>query len=254
MEPPLTLHRRLDLSDRRRLFAVTDVHGEYPMLERHLADLGWNPDRDALIINGDLCDRGEDSLAAFDWIARPNVHRTLGNHDVMPEMYLDDECDEADMRDWGAAWFLDLDHDRRRELAVLLAAAPHSLTVTTPLGRTVGFVHADCGDDWSEHVSTLEGPPSFARHQITKRALWSRNTIMELMGALRPEDGSPSRPYSCRVTGVDHVFHGHTTVARAFAHHDRTWFDTGACFERRRMTVIDVDSWLDDIDRNSPFI
>ena len=125
--------------------------------------------------------------------------------------------------------------------------------MTTPLGRTVGFVHADCGDDWSEHVGLLEGPPSYARHQVMKRALWARDTLTGLMDALRPQDDSPPRPYSCRMKGIDHVFHGHTTVARAFAHHDRTWFDTGACSENRRMTVVDVDEWLDDIDRNRPF-
>lgn len=30
--------------------------------------------------------------------------------------------------------------------------------------------------------------------------------------------------------------------------------DTGACFAGGSLTVIDVDAWLDDIGRNSPFL
>lgn len=247
-------HLRLDLSRFRRVLAATDVHGEFGQLERRLDEMDYDPRRDALILDGDLVDRGEDSLAALDWIARENVHRTLGNHDVMARLYLEGEADYGSMETWGGRWFLDLDQEERRRVAGLLCDAPIALTVTTPLGRTVGFVHADSLHDWNEHVRRLDDPQDPQHRWTIDFSLWSRNTITGLMNAMNPPDGGAMKPYFCRVENIDHVFHGHTTVARAFAHHDRTWMDTAACFEGGRLTVLDVDAWLDDLERNSPFV
>lgn len=250
---PVPAHIELDLSSFRRVLAVSDVHGEYGQLQRRLDEMDYDDRRDALIIDGDLVDRGPESMEALAWRKRRNVHCGLGNHDLMPQMFLDGDAQLEDIREWGGQWFIDLDEDERRRVAALLRDAPVAMTVRTPVGRTVGFVHADCPQDWDSLIDILENPRDYRFARTVNDCLWSRNTIVELLNAVGTEDGPP-RPYSCRMENIDHVFHGHTTIMRAFAHHDRTWMDTGACFPGGRLTVIDVDQWLDDIDRNSPFV
>lgn len=246
-------HIRLDLSDRRRVLAASDIHGEFDQLDQQLLAHNFDPLQDALILNGDLVDRGPNSLAAIDWIGRPSIYRTLGNHDIMPRLFLTGDASEEDMKQWGGQWFIDLDPDQREYVAAQLESAPVALTVLTPGGYDIGFVHADCGLDWNEHIASLENEELAGFHHARKHSLWSRDTIKNLFDALTPKDGNPAKPYSCRISGIDHVFHGHTTVLRPFAHHDRTWIDTAACFEGGMLTVLDVDKWLDDIERNTPF-
>ncbi len=249
---PAPAHLRLDLSGMRRILAVSDPHGEYAELERRLDLLDYDDRRDALVLNGDLVDRGPDSMGFERWISRPNVHRSLGNHDTMPMMFLDGSADEDDIVEWGGRWFLDLAPEERRRVALLLADAPIALTVVTPAGREVGFVHADCLHDWNQHVRFLSDRWNPRHVSTVNHSLWSRITVQQLLEAMTHEGGP--KPYSCEVENIDHVFHGHTSVKSAFAHHDRTWMDTGACFAGGSLTVIDVDAWLDDIGRNSPFL
>jgi len=244
-------HVTLDLSDRDRILLVTDVHGEYGMLERELEEAGWNPERDALIINGDLADRGPSSERAVEFVSRPGVLRTKGNHEEMPGMFLKGIVKKKKAIEWGGAWFVDLPKKELREIVRVFEDCPIAMTVKTPIGRTVGIVHADCLDDWTQHVAILEDPAHHRHEDIVELSLWRRDTIERLIDDQRA-GGERAEASRCLVTGIDHVFHGHTPLLRAFAHDDRSWLDTGACYGRR-LTLIDVDAWLDQIDRHSPY-
>jgi serine/threonine protein phosphatase 1 len=246
-------HVHLDLSDRRRVLLVADVHGQYHLLEEALSNRSWDPAQDALIIVGDLADRGADSEAAIEWTGREGVHRVLGNHDVMPRMLLDGEQPRKTLIRWGGAWFVDLPDERLREIADAFEAAPVAMTVVTPGGYRIGIVHGDCGDDWGRHVELLSSPAMLGHRACVELSLWSKETALNVLQSHQRLGCGPERVW-CQVEGIDHVFHGHTPVENPFAHCNRSWIDTHAYDPAGRLTVIDADAWLDDVDMHRTFV
>lgn len=245
-------HAFLDLSGRRRVLAASDPHGEFDKLRVSLDLVGFDGSEDSLILVGDLVDRGPDSMAFERWIGREGVHRTLGNHDVLPRMHLEGRIDDGILADFGGRWFLDLDRAERRRVAALLEDAPIAITCRTPAGRDVGFVHADCTRDWQETLDLLDDAMPSRAEWAFFFALESRETIRALTAAAAEARGMPVATARCEVAGVDHVFHGHTPAQSAFTHGNRTWIDTDAC-RGGPMTVVDVDRWLDEPDLHSPY-
>lgn len=245
-------HLHLDLSDRRRVLLVADIHGQYRLLEDALSRQDWDPGRDALVILGDLADRGADSEAALEWADRDGVYRVLGNHDIMPRMYLDREEDRDTLVRWGCAWFVDLPEERIRGIAETFEAAPIALTVLTPGGYRIGVVHADCMSSWTRHVQLLSDPREIGHQVCVNLSLWSRGTILDILQS-RTRRGCGPRDVACRVEGIDHVFHGHSPVDNPFAHDNRSWIDTHAYDPDGRLTVLDADAWLDCVDMHRAF-
>ncbi len=105
---------------------VGDVQGCADALERLLAEIGFSPSRDRLVVLGDLVNRGPSSLAVLQRLAALGDAATclLGNHDlhllavahgVRPLHRSDSFGDVLDSPD-RAAWF---DWLRRRPLACL---------------------------------------------------------------------------------------------------------------------------------------
>jgi serine/threonine protein phosphatase 1 len=238
-------HVLLDLTDRRRVLTATDPHGHFAKLQAALDAVGYDGGRDALILNGDLVDRGPESAAFEDWIARPGVHRTVGNHDVAMRDFLDDRIDHGIMELMGAEWFLGLDPAERRRVAALLEAAPHAITCITPAGRRVGFVHADCSRNWQDTLDVLDHEMRSRRDWASDFTTQSRETLRAIRNAETLSEIGIGAEERATVTGIDHVFHGHSRVAAPFTCGNRTWFDTDAC--EGPVTVLDVDAWLDGI-------
>lgn len=245
-------HVSLDLSDRRRLFLVSDIHGEFRKLEEALKAQDWDPARDALIIVGDLADRGPDSEDALDWVDRDGVYRVIGNHDRMPRMLLDGDEDRDTLVKWGGAWFVDLDRQHVRTIADAFEDAPVAMTVTTPGGYRIGVVHADCLSSWDSHVRQLADARGIGHETCVNLSLWSRKTILDILQS-QERLGCPPGEVSCHVSGIDHVFHGHTSLPAPFAHDNRSWIDTGAYEPEGRLTLIDADAWLDYVDMHRAF-
>ena len=67
-----------------RTDAVGDLHGCVGPFDALLEGIGFNPDRDRLLLAGDLVNRGPDSLGALRRVyqLRDNVRVVLGNHDL----------------------------------------------------------------------------------------------------------------------------------------------------------------------------
>lgn len=235
-------HVELDLSDRRRVLLCPDVHGMFDALREALEEMRWNPDLDALVLLGDLVDRGPSSEEALEWIDRPGVHRIVGNHDHMPGMLVRREISERDARRWGGDWYVDLPRAELIEVSERLRDAPYALTVETPGGRRIGIIHADCSNDWDEQVRRLSNHDHTYHEKAVHKALWRRDTIEEMK---RQADAGTfaSSVEDHRVRGVDHVFHGHTIVGKAFSHANRTWLDTGA-YRGAPLCIVDADRWL----------
>jgi len=247
---PNPRHVLLDLSDRRRVLTATDPHGHFDKLQKALDAVGFDGVLDALILNGDIVDRGPDSAAFEKWIARPGVHRTVGNHDVAMRDFLDDRVDNGIMKLMGAEWFLKLERPEQRRVASLLEAAPHVITCLSPGGRRIGFVHADCTKDWQDTISLLDHEMRSRRDWASDFTLQSRETIKAVRDPDTLAEMGIDADSRATVAGIDHVFHGHSRVAAPFTRGNRTWFDTDAC-DDGPITVLDVDSWLDGIKRRS---
>lgn len=75
------------------VYAVGDIQGCYAPLQKLLAKLPFDPERDRLWTVGDLVNRGPDSLGVLRWALRCDYLTTvLGNHDI-----------HLLMRSWGLA-------------------------------------------------------------------------------------------------------------------------------------------------------
>ncbi|EHR69836.1 Calcineurin-like phosphoesterase [Burkholderiales bacterium JOSHI_001] len=88
---PLSRVRRclqLPANTRGRDFVVGDLHGHRALLERELAQRGFNAATDRVFSVGDLIDRGPDSLATLELLSAPWFHAALGNHELMLLNYL----------------------------------------------------------------------------------------------------------------------------------------------------------------------
>ena len=108
---------RLERMDtpRGRLIATSDIHGSLKLFNE-LLELIRLTDEDALVIVGDMCERGEDSLGvirrAMELSRRGNVHVLAGNKDLSAIEYAIGEngrvgktvTDYVDgMREWGCS-------------------------------------------------------------------------------------------------------------------------------------------------------
>lgn len=76
-------YKQLSIEGKRTII-TSDVHGRPDLLKRLLDDVKFSDD-DILIINGDIIDKGHDSIGALQYVAtlmdKGNVHVLLGNCD-----------------------------------------------------------------------------------------------------------------------------------------------------------------------------
>lgn len=220
------LLERLDLSGKRRVFAVGDIHGAFDLLEQKLAAIEFDRTKDFLISVGDLVDRGPQSPRAINYIQQPWFKHIIGNH----EEFCSDSYhgDSYWHRQNGGEWFQELDEVEREHHFNLLLNAPYLLEVITPGRQKIGFVHADLHtDDWNEAIEY----PHFETFS------WSRNRISHV----------PGWEEKCfQVKGIDWLIMGHTVVMIPFRKGNCVWIDTGACFYDN-LTIIDVDKDIEGI-------
>lgn len=71
------------------IYVMSDLHGNYEKYKEMLALINFS-NEDTLIINGDICDRGADSVKIYmDILSRNNVFAIKGNHELMAEVPLE---------------------------------------------------------------------------------------------------------------------------------------------------------------------
>lgn len=179
-----------------RDFAVGDLHGHFSRLEDSLGQLGFEPSRDRLFSVGDLVDRGPESEAALDWLARPWFYAVQGNHEDYAIRHVrTGRVDVENWRSYGGGWFLDLPPERQQAYAEAFARLPIAIEVETSAGA-VGLLHADCPVlFWPRLESALQD-----RYSRTSAACqWSRERLRQM-----DRTG---------IQGVRAVVAGHTPVA-----------------------------------------
>lgn len=214
---------RIDLSDKRKVYVVGDIHGCFHILKAKLTDLNFDEEKDFLISVGDLVDRGPYSERAIEWVAKPWFKHIIGNHEEFVEDHAKGQSYYHIVN--GGQWMTKLSPEDKAKHAKILMDAPYLLEAITPKGHKVGFVHADLvGYDWQENIDD----PSYPVFS------WSRARINHLKY-------NPAA--SNTITGIDHVFVGHTILKKPLVRGNMTWTDTGA-FAGGVLTVIDIDYWL----------
>lgn len=209
-----------------RDFIVGDIHGCFDTLRLELEAATFDESRDRLFSVGDLVDRGPDSAASIDWIAKPWFHPVRGNHEQMAIGVADGRHDAENYRRNGGGWFLALPSDRQKLFAGVFSSLPYAMDVETNAGL-IGIVHAECcGLSWPAFLDSLDNPPSNnkLRHAV-EVALWARERVTH-------RDCS-------RVDGVDVVIVGHTPVNQVGALGNVLYIDTGAVFGGT-LSVIDM--------------
>ncbi|APX73796.1 MULTISPECIES: metallophosphoesterase [Achromobacter] len=160
-----------------RDFAVGDLHGHFSRLEESLGQLGFDPATDRLFSVGDLVDRGPESEAALEWLARPWFYAVQGNHEDYAIRHVrTGQVDVDNWRGYGGGWFLDLPSERQKVFAEAFAQLPIAIEVET-LDGAVGLLHADCPVlFWPRLESALQD-----RYRRTSAACqWSRDRLRQM--------------------------------------------------------------------------
>ena len=224
-----------------RDFVVGDVHGCFDLLEQALAVVAFNPEKDRLILLGDLVDRGPYSKECLDVLSQPWCYCVRGNHeDLLVSYYLNGWFDDlAFLRDMpanGTEWWFNLDEQTRIPYLRAFAQLPIALELQTSQGL-VGFVHAEVpiGMAWQPFLECLERGDS----RVTFQALWGRTRY--------------AHDNCSGVRGVPHLFAGHTIHHEGVTHYgNMSIIDTGASRgrmgldNRGHLTIVDVLSSPED--------
>lgn len=206
-------------------FACGDVHGYFFLLEKALAKVNFDPEKDRLFGVGDLVDRGPESHLVLDWLAKPWFHTVRGNHEQMAMDYYHTEQQRADYLKSGGHWFIDLDHKARQPFAEAFAALPLGIEIETQHGL-VGVVHAECpGDSWPHFHKAAGNIPM--RAWMKQCAMWERRK--ERLGDTYP------------VKGVHAVYVGHTPQEEIKVLGNVHYIDGGVYRQKGHLNVVHIN-------------
>ena len=171
--------QRFKKNEQGRDLIVGDIHGNFSLLGKDLARIGFAESKDRLFSVGDLVDRGPESEAALDWLAKPWFHAVRGNHE---DMAIDWACGIGERSLYaanGGAWMISTPEGAQQDYRHAFMSLPFAIEVETS-GGTVGVVHADCPrKKWKDFTQELENPSGAgceAAH-LMAMAIWNRQRI-----------------------------------------------------------------------------
>ncbi|WP_433773722.1 metallophosphoesterase [Bacillus wiedmannii] len=86
--------KKLSIPNDARIIVISDIHGELHLLKELLHKVNFK-DKDYLIINGDLCEKGKDSIGVVNYVMdlvknNSNVHVVEGNCEVLVDALLNE--------------------------------------------------------------------------------------------------------------------------------------------------------------------
>ena len=201
-----------------RDFVIGDLHGMYDTLLQHLDAVGFDRSKDRCFSCGDLIDRGPQSEKCLSLLDEPWFFSVRGNHEVF---LLDcvNNVSTALSAQWvlnGGQWHLMVSPERLQSYAEKISRLPLLISVALTNGLQVAICHAQYPlSSWApDHIQQ----DSEAVHAM----LWSRSRI---------HTGDDSR-----ISGIDHIFCGHTIVEQPVTLGNTHFIDVGA-FLSQRLTV-----------------
>lgn len=212
-----------------RLLCVGDIHGRATALKQVFARANVQPD-DTVVVLGDVCDGGEETKDAIDFLLSYNTILIAGNHDDWAVQWME----HGDFPEWklwwhqGGLWTAksynhQIKNVPKAHLAYLKSAQPYY-----EIDKYL-FVHG--GFD----------PDRPIQHQSRQVLTWDRELI--------------ERAQAQTIRGYEHVFIGHTTTqliedgcTEPLTFHNLTMLDTGAGWTGV-LTLMDVrtkEFWQSD--------
>lgn len=89
--------KKLSIPNDARVIVISDIHGELNLLKEALHKVNFK-DEDYLIINGDLCEKGRDSVGVVNYVMNlvknnSKVHVVEGNCEVLVDALLNENPD-----------------------------------------------------------------------------------------------------------------------------------------------------------------
>lgn len=159
-------------------YAISDIHGDEARFRDILRQINLQAD-DTLYILGDVVDRGKDGIKLLlEIMEMRNARMTLGNHELMMLMSLDDAVDKWDRHDNRRLWyrnggevthkdFVNLPYDTQRKVLSFIKKLP--LCFSTIAG-------------WKRYFLTHSAPPklyfssphAYQYFDINEFAVWER--------------------------------------------------------------------------------
>lgn len=224
--------RRLAKNSQGRDFVVGDLHGSWSRLQKALAQVDFDPQRDRLLSVGDIVDRGQHSMRLLELLETDWFFACLGNHESVLLQYQREQRSElADhWCQFGGSWFFDLTPAQRTQAATLVQRhCSYALQVEMEQGLA-GVVHADvpAGADWSKFCAGVAENTDWQRS-----CLWSRDRVQ----GLRNDS----------IGGIDMVVTGHQIVSNAFQVGNVWLIDTGAYQADGALSMLELPSTLHQI-------
>jgi serine/threonine protein phosphatase 1 len=222
----------LDLSQcKGRILVAADIHGSFAVLDDALERIGYEPDRDVVVLIGDLIDRGAESHRCMEWIDVPGRYCLKGNHESYIEGVCDGRIAQIDHVEDGGSWFYRLSDIERSAYRSALMALPLAARVITPRRRRVGMIHADVA---GSHFWQFCGHLRHGDYRAEQIAMNGRSRLT----AVRQGQQIPL------MSDVDHMFFGHSPVPDPVTVGNCSWIDTGLPHSGQ-VTLVDVDDWID---------
>lgn len=207
----------------KRVFVVSDLHGQIDALTNALATVNFNEDEDLLVLHSDFIDRGEKSIKAFHLINKKWVEATRGNHE---QFAIDGSFDSYLGRvhiNNGGEWFYKYDEDSRYIVARELEALPLVLEVSFK-GKKYGFVHADViGNDWQAFKDLIRSHPN-SRVETGNPLFHILNDRNRFNSHFKHGNENAIK----YINGVDQVYLGHNIVHSHQKVENLNYIDTGA--------------------------
>lgn len=236
-------------NNKGRDFVFGDIHGCFELLEKKLAEINFDPQKDRLFSVGDMIDRGPDSEKALEYLNKSWFYSVRGNHE---QMFLDWCTEDTPVYrndafrfhiHNGGLWLADYlgihiqkladDVNKDEPITDLYPALnvwveaikklPYAIEIKSDK-KIIGIVHAEIPEkvEWPSLEAALN------KTNVLYSILFSRKYIY-----------SSKKRNKYHIKGVDEIYCGHTIVDVPLKKGNINYIDTGA-FSHQNLTLIEL--------------
>jgi serine/threonine protein phosphatase 1 len=219
---------KIDLTDRRNIYFVGDLHGDWDALNFFLDEVQFSY-RDAITSVGDLIDRGPkpiEVVSFFLWTE--NAYAVRGNHEDMAIRGVL-HGDSAQMAGWiqnGGDWMMGYPDQMLAGMLRELEKLPIAMEVQFENTR-FGVTHAECPtNSWKDYFNQAGG-----YYPWDNKAIWGRSAIK-----------GNSHKF---IEDITYTIHGHSVRSGVTEFGNQLWIDTGSVFDtgsgKYGLTILEYD-------------
>lgn len=216
----------IDLSNKRNVYIVGDLHGCYDKLMKLLKEVKFDEDQDFLISVGDLIDRGDKCEECVLLVGKKWFKAVRGNHEQFCiNSYYNPSLKESHSKKGnGGAWLYKLPYNIQKFVAQEFEKLPIAIEVHYK-GKKYGVVHANVPfEDWEKFKTALITGDN-SELDVKDYAMRNRDTF--------------KKDY-IHIKNIDHVYLGHCVSKGIKYIGNCSYIDTGAVFGKE-LTMIKLE-------------